>query len=162
MECGPQNWGKLKTPNPSTCFLPLPWKPWRPYVPDGMVTPRCDMSEKKTLILLDRQDFRVYLVWEYHQLPGWLANKLPSMHYLSFLSQVLLILLCEVKWKSLSRVQLFVTPWTWNSLGQNTGVDSLSLLQGIFPTQRLNPGLLHCKWILYQLRRREVQEYWSG
>ena len=41
------------------------------------------------------------------------------------------------------------SPWT--SLGQNTGVGSLSLLQGIFPTQRLNPGLLHCRWILYQL-----------
>ena len=39
----------------------------------------------------------------------------------------------------------------WNSLGQNTGVDSLSLLQGIFPTQGLNPGLLHCRQILYQL-----------
>ena len=37
----------------------------------------------------------------------------------------------------------------WNSLGQNTGVGSLSLLQGIFPIQGSNPGLLHC--ILYQL-----------
>ncbi|CAI9164893.1 unnamed protein product [Rangifer tarandus platyrhynchus] len=26
-----------------------------------------------------------------------------------------------------------------------------SLLQGIFPTQGSNPGLLHCRWILYQL-----------
>ena len=39
----------------------------------------------------------------------------------------------------------------WNSPGQNTGVGSLSLLQGIFPNQGLNPGLLHCRWILYQL-----------
>ena len=39
----------------------------------------------------------------------------------------------------------------WNSPGQNTGEGSLSLLQGLFPTQRLNPGLLHCWWILYQL-----------
>ena len=31
------------------------------------------------------------------------------------------------------------------------GVGSLSLLQGIFPTQELNQGLLHCKWIPYQL-----------
>jgi len=30
-------------------------------------------------------------------------------------------------------------------------VDSHSLLQGIFPTQGSNPGLLHCRWILYQL-----------
>ena len=39
----------------------------------------------------------------------------------------------------------------WNSSGQNTGVGSLSLLQGIFPTQGLNPGLPHCRRILYQL-----------
>ena len=35
--------------------------------------------------------------------------------------------------------------------GQNTGVGSLSLLQGIFPTQGLNPGLPHCRQILYPL-----------
>ena len=38
----------------------------------------------------------------------------------------------------------------WNSPGQNTGVGSLSLLQGIFPTQGSNRGLLPCSWILYQ------------
>ena len=32
-----------------------------------------------------------------------------------------------------------------------TGMGSLSLLQGIFPTQESNWGLLHCRWILYQL-----------
>ena len=42
----------------------------------------------------------------------------------------------------------------WNSLGQNTGVSSLSLLQGIFPTQGLNPGLPHCRRILYQLSQK--------
>ena len=44
--------------------------------------------------------------------------------------------------------------WPWNSPGQNTGVGSLSLLQGIFPTQGSNPGLPHCRWILYQLSHR--------
>ena len=39
----------------------------------------------------------------------------------------------------------------WNSPGQNTGVGSCSLLQGTFPTQGLNPGLPHCRQILYQL-----------
>ena len=39
----------------------------------------------------------------------------------------------------------------WNSPGQNTGVGSLSLLQRIFPTQGSNPGLPHCRQILYQL-----------
>ena len=36
----------------------------------------------------------------------------------------------------------------------NTRVGSLSLLQGIFPTQGLNLGLLHCRWILYQLSHK--------
>ena len=98
------------------------------------------------------------------------------------------------KWKSLSRVRLFVAPWTiqstefsrpeyWSgypfpspgglpnpgiepsspalqmdslpaeSQGKpkNTGVGSLSLLWGIFPTQELNWDLRHCRKILYQL-----------
>ena len=38
----------------------------------------------------------------------------------------------------------------WNSPGQNTGVGSLSLLQGIFPTQGSIPGLPHCRQISYQ------------
>ena len=42
----------------------------------------------------------------------------------------------------------------WNSLGQNTGVGSLSLLQGIFPTQGLNPDLPQCRRILYQLSHK--------
>ena len=37
---------------------------------------------------------------------------------------------------------------------KNTGVGSLFLLQGIFPTQGSNPGLLHCRWILYQLSHK--------
>ena len=39
----------------------------------------------------------------------------------------------------------------WNSPGQNTGVGGRSLLQGIFPTQELNPGLLHCRQVFYCL-----------
>ena len=39
----------------------------------------------------------------------------------------------------------------WNSPDQNTGVGSLSLLQGVFPIQELNWGLLHCRQIIYQL-----------
>ena len=103
------------------------------------------------------------------------------------------------KWKLLSHVQLFGTPWTiacqaplsvefsrpeyWSGYlvpspkdlpnprikprsltlqadsllsgppwkPKNTGVGSLSLLQGIFPTQESNPCLQHYRWILYQL-----------
>ena len=47
---------------------------------------------------------------------------------------------------------------------KNTGVGSLSLLQGIFLTQESNWGLLHCRWILYQLSYEgspfHVEERW--
>ena len=42
----------------------------------------------------------------------------------------------------------------WNSPGQNTGVGIHSLLQGIFPTQGSNPGLLRCRKILHQLSHK--------
>ena len=62
----------------------------------------------------------------------------------------------KMKVKLLSHVQLFGTPWTvahqapplWDSAGKNTGVGCHFLLQGIFPTQGLNPGLLHCRQML--------------
>ena len=41
----------------------------------------------------------------------------------------------------------------WNSPGQNTGVGILSLLQGIFPTQGSNPGLLHCRFFTSRATR---------
>ena len=62
-----------------------------------------------------------------------------------------------LKWKSLSHVWLFATPWTVKSVEfsrPNTGVSSLPLLRGIFPTQGSNPGLLHRGWILYQLSHK--------
>ena len=101
------------------------------------------------------------------------------------------------KWKSLSCVRLFVTPWTIQSMEfsrpaywsgwpfpspgdlpnpgikprsstlqvdslpaepqgkpKSTGVGSLSLLQGIFPTQELSRGPLRCRWTLYQLSHK--------
>ena len=44
---------------------------------------------------------------------------------------------------------------SWNSPGQNIAVGSLSILQGVFLTQGSNPGLLHCRQILYQLSYKE-------
>ena len=68
--------------------------------------------------------------------------------------------------KSLSPVRLFATPWTiayqgynpWDFLGKNTEVGCHFLLQGIFLTQKLKPGLLHCRQILYQLSYKGTRE----
>ena len=62
----------------------------------------------------------------------------------------------EVKWVIQSCLTLCdpMDYTVWTSTGQNTGVGSLSLLQGIFPTQGLNPGFLHCRQILYQLSQK--------
>ena len=58
---------------------------------------------------------------------------------------------CAVVSDSLRPQELY-SPW--DSPGHNTGVGSCSLLQGIFPTQGLNPGLQHCRRILYQLSHK--------
>ena len=61
------------------------------------------------------------------------------------------------KWKLLSCVRIFVTHGIyspWNTPSQNTGVGSCSILQRIFPTQGPNPGLPHCRQILYQLSHK--------
>ena len=44
----------------------------------------------------------------------------------------------------------------WKSPGQNTGVSSLSLFQGIFPNQGSNPCLPHCRQFLYQLSHQGI------
>ena len=67
----------------------------------------------------------------------------------------------ERKWKLLSHVRHFATHGLyspWNSPGQNTGVGSPSFLQKIFPTQGSNPGLLHCRRILYKLSHQGSPE----
>ena len=63
-------------------------------------------------------------------------------------------------WKTLSPVQLFVTPW--NSLGQNTGMGSLSLLHGIFPTQGSNPGLHIAGGFFTSWATREAPTVYKG
>ena len=62
----------------------------------------------------------------------------------------------EVKWVIQSCLTLhdFMDCSPWDSPGQNTGMGSLPLCQGIFPTQGSNPGLPHCRWILYQLNHK--------
>ena len=67
-------------------------------------------------------------------------------------------------WKSLSHVRLFLIPWAVTCQAplsmelsrRNTGVGTHSFLQGIFPTQRSNPGLPHFRQILYRLSHQAV------
>ena len=63
------------------------------------------------------------------------------------------------------------TPWIvacarlihpWDFLGKSTGVDCRFLLQGIFPTQGSNPGLPHCKQMLYCLSHQGKQHLIIG
>ena len=73
------------------------------------------------------------------------------------------------KWKcqSLRSVRLFVIPWTvgcqvppWHSPGENTGMGSHSIHQRVFLTQGSNPGLLHCRQILYHLSHQGYSSHY--
>ena len=76
----------------------------------------------------------------------------------------------KVKVKSLSRVQLFATPWTVAhhappSMGffkQEYWSGLLFPSPGIFLTQELNPGLLHCRQILYHLNHQDISGVLNG
>ena len=87
--------------------------------------------------------------------PALQVDSLPLSYQESFCS--LKVKVAHVCSCPLTQVRLFATTGLyspWNSPGQNTGVGSLSLLQGLFSTQGLNPGLLYCRRILYQLSHK--------
>ena len=68
-----------------------------------------------------------------------------------------LIFIIILKSEICSVVSDFVIPWTIQSMEFSRPEywsGSVSLLQGIFPTQGLNPGLPHCRQILYQLSHK--------
>ena len=70
--------------------------------------------------------------------------------------------MCELQWVKVAHSYLTLCDpmdYTWNSPGQNTGVGSLSFLQGIFPSQGSNPGLLHCRRILSQLSHKGISSW---
>ena len=74
----------------------------------------------------------------------------------------------KVKVKSLSRVQLLATPWTAASQAppsmgfsrQEYWSGLLFFFQGIFPTQRLNLGLPHCRRMLYPLSHQGSPDFY--
>ena len=82
------------------------------------------------------------------------------MFLLTVCSLLLLLLLSHF-----SCVRLYATPWIvactkllrpWDFQGKSTGVGCYFLLQGIFPTQGSNPGLLYCRQNLYCLSQQMV------
>ena len=67
-----------------------------------------------------------------------------------------------LQWKSLGRsdsLQPHRLYSPWNSPGQNTGMGSLSFLQGVFPIQGSNPGLPHYRQIINQLSHQGIPQY---
>ena len=86
---------------------------------------------------------------------------------LKVLAQLCPILFDPMDWSLPARLLC-----SWDFPSKNTGVGCHSLLQGIFLTQGLNLGLLHCRWILYYLihqgsphlghsYRKKMSCYWS-
>ena len=101
--------------------------------------------------------FRLFIFFLFFQEINNFPSVLPFILHVAFLHSLPVSTLyplesesesCSVMSDSLQPHGLY-SPW--NSPGKNTGVGCHSLLQEIFPTQGLNPGLPHCRWILYQL-----------
>ena len=70
---------------------------------------------------------------------------------------------CSVMSDSLQPMDYFASLLCpWNSPGKNTGVGCHFLLQGNFLTQGSNPGLLHCRQILYHLSHQGVVVSYYG
>ena len=123
---------------PTSVFLPGEWHGRRSLAGYSL------RGRKSRTRLSDSAQHRTVLVtnrWELELWPRWPTDRM---------------LCTQGNWSegrslvsSSSRPQGLYHPC--NSPGQNTGVASLSLLQGIFPSQGSNPGLPHCRQILYQL-----------
>ena len=98
---------------------------------------------------------------DWHRRPGCMSCGILSGYSLMVLGDSFVPWTCvKFEWVSESRSVISDSLWPrglyspWNSPGQNTGVGSLSLLQGIFPSQESNPGLPRCGQILYQLSHK--------
>ena len=86
------------------------------------------------------------------QMDGWLAN--PGHPWNQKSALMLVWVISESRSVVSNSLWLHGLNSPWNSPGQNTGVGSLSFLQGIFPTQGSNPSLLNCWQFLYQLSHK--------
>ena len=92
-----------------------------------------------------------------HEIVVFLSNRY-NRHNLESMISMMLLFSCSVLSDCLRphRLQHARLLCPWNSPGKNTGVGCHSLSQGIFPTEGSNPGLLHCRQILYLLRHQRT------
>ena len=139
-------------PFPSPEDLPNPGiEPWSPELQAGRLFTNWATREVPYLIL--KNVFPYFLLGqglhETPHFPEWLV--FTPMTMLSVLFVCCWSVSCSVVSDSFRSHGLwpmkFLCPW--NFPGKDTGVACHSLLQRIFPTQGLNPGLLHCRQILY-------------
>ena len=88
----------------------------------------------------------------------WAASASFSSHFAMSRSECCSCLVISVvsdsMWPHVLQPVRLLCPW--DSLGKSTEVDCHALLQGIFPTQGSNLGLLHCRWILYRWATRKA------
>ena len=119
----------------------LAWRiPWREE-PSGLQSIGCKESDRTEWLTL-------------HFIYVYFIMHITQTHYI--ICYVCYVQMCESK--SLSVVSDSLQPHglysPWNFPGQNTGVGSLFLLQGILPIQGSNPNIPHCRRILYQLSHK--------
>ena len=108
----------------------------------GMLRARCSSRQSSSRWETQLSPMPVKLTFE--DLQGWKKN---GNNNADKIVDVEVIQSCPTLWPC-----GLCSPW--NSPSQNTGMGSLSLLQGIFPTQGSNPGLPQCRQILYQLSHK--------
>ena len=108
-------------------------------------------------LILRTLNFRMFILFFFL---NFISLKFSTFKLISPYSLYFLIM--KVKWNEV-KIQvtqscpILTTPWNIQSTEltrQNSGVGSLSLLQGIFPAQRSNQGALHCRRVLYQLSHK--------
>ena len=109
-----------------------------------------DVSWKERIQLYWRSINTIYTIWRRENGKNWTEPKRNIMNHEVTQS-------CPILWD----------PMDWSPPGdfpgKNTGVDYHFLLQGIFPTQESNPGLPHCRQMLYHLSHQGslMRETWN-
>ena len=147
LQCTQMMWLSLLKPSWGRSTLLLWWSFW--LLPSFLSADLCWYALPLSLLTPVSHSFLLTSLWPQIQIQG--LGTQSSFNFFTFSLGLCESECCSVVSDSLWSHGLY-SPW--DSPGKNTGVGSLSLLQGIFPTQELNPGLPHCKQILYRLSQK--------